>query len=148
MNARSAHGDAIKSMRKRDAASLTYLVMRMQKGMKMYLKEVIEELEQHDPDKVVAYGFNKAMSWRGDYSQLAFKRARNVTVREMLKVACDAQGSTFVGYKGGGYTMGEYTDVYLTYYQSDMGDALCRLGLAFMLGDASIAERVYAEDGK
>lgn len=113
----------------------------------MYLKDVIEILERQDPEKVVEYGFNKAMSWRGDYSQLAFKRARNVTVGEMLKVAQGALNTTYVGYKGGAYTMCEYTDVYLTYHQSDLGDALCELGLAFMLGDASIAERAYAKDG-
>lgn len=82
-------------------------------------------------------------SWRGIYAELAiqtedfgsyqtdevekefsdmtfYKHKRigkkNPTVEEWIKVLREAVGKTFTGYKGGGFTMGKNTPVYLAEY--------------------------------
>lgn len=84
--------------------------------MKMILQELIECLERLDPNKTIPRGFNKPHSYRGDYSQLAFEPAKNITIGEMLNCAKEAHGTTYEGYKGGKYKMEDYTDVYIAEY--------------------------------
>ena len=79
----------------------------------MILKELIDFLESKDPTIILPLGFNNPDSYRGYYEELAFEPAENISIGEMLKCAIEALGSTYTGYKGGEYTMGEYTDVYL-----------------------------------
>lgn len=91
----------------------------------MILKDLIIFLEQRDPDLIVPVGFAKPHSYRGYYEELAFEPAVNVTVESMLACAKDAVGRIFIGYKGGEYTMTEYTDVWLANW-GQRGRALAR----------------------
>lgn len=99
----------------------------------MTLGELIERLEQAPRDQVVPLGFNNPHSYRGYYEDLAFEPAENVTVGEMLDAARSALGKTFEGYKGGDYTMHEYTDVWLASY-SFTGESIGPVLLDYMLG--------------
>lgn len=78
----------------------------------MYLKHLIERLEKEPADKVVL-GFKHPHSYRGYYEDLAFEPAQNVTVGEMLAAARSAVGSTYEGWKGGDYTMSEWSSVWI-----------------------------------
>ena len=79
----------------------------------MVLEDLIEELEKANPDIVCKVGFNNPHSYRGYYDQLAFEPVEDITVGEMLEAAKEALGSTYTGWKGGEYTMSEYTDCHL-----------------------------------
>lgn len=103
----------------------------------MYLKELIEYLEACDPEVVVPVGFNNPHSYRGYYECLAFEPAPNVTIGSMLADARSALGQTYTGYKGGEYTMGEYTDVYLAEW-GDTGDAIGTVLLDYMVRQAGL----------
>jgi len=99
----------------------------------MTLKELIETLEKADPNKVVPLGFRRPHSYRGYYTDLAFAPAKNITVGEMLACAQSALGKTFDGYKGGEYTMSEYTTVWLAEWGC-CGEGIGPVLLAYMLG--------------
>lgn len=106
----------------------------------MMLYQVIEFLEQCDPAHVAPLGFANPHSYRGYYEWLAFEPTRNVTVGEMLASARKAIGATYRGYKGGEYTMGKYTDVYLA-MPHDIGESIGPVLLAYMtnvLGHAKL----------
>jgi len=76
------------------------------------LGELITRLrEEPDPSRRLSMGFRNPHSYRGFYEQLAFEVAENVTVGEMLTIAEPALGATYQGWKGGDYTMRDYTDV-------------------------------------
>lgn len=98
----------------------------------MYLGELISALEQCNPDRVLPVGFAHPHSHRGSYEQLAFEMRENVTVGSMLEAARTALGNTYEGYKGGDYTMHEYSEVYLADYGRP-GEELSHLLLRFML---------------
>jgi len=100
----------------------------------MILKNLIEKLEQYPRDKVVPKGFNSPHSYREFYSELAFEPCDNTTVGEMLDCAKEALNNTYEGYKGGEYTMDEWTDCYLAVY-SECGDAINETMLNYMLND-------------
>lgn len=55
---------------------------------------------------------------------MAFKPKENVTFGEMLVHAKSAQGATFTGYKGGEYTMHEYTDCWIAEYGTSKADKI------------------------
>ena len=58
-------------------------------------------------------------SWRGSYSELAFEYAEGeaaYTVEAILKLLNDTKGATFRGYKGGEFTMGKGTPVWVANY--------------------------------
>lgn len=100
----------------------------------MYLKDLIAKLETADPSKICCKGFNNPHSWRGSYDELAFEPAENVTVGEMLRDARAAIDATYSGYKGGEFTMREWTEVHVSNYGSShdfMGEML----LDYMLGE-------------
>lgn len=99
----------------------------------MTLGELIEHLEREDPDRVVPLGFTHAHSYRGYYGDLAFEPCEHTTVGAMLAEVRGALGQTFTGYKGGEYTMGEYTDVWLAEW-GRTGEGLGPILLAYMLG--------------
>lgn len=110
----------------------------------MVLEDLIEELEKHDPQKVVPLGFCHPHSYRGDYSELAFEPKENTTIGEMLQAAKSALGATFTGWKGGEFTMKEHTNCYISeegtsYNSESIGPIL----LKYMLGEIenSRAER-------
>lgn len=77
----------------------------------MTLGHLILRLEALDPDTVVRWGFAEPHTDRGDYYDLAFDPAENVTVGSMLAYAKGAMGSSYKGYKGGVFVMGNSTSV-------------------------------------
>ena len=95
----------------------------------MTLGELIAELKKCDASKVVAHGFAKPHSYRGYYEDLAFEPMENVNVASMLEAAESALGKTFEGYKGGDYTMNEYTACWLSKYGESSGGAISRAAL-------------------
>lgn len=82
----------------------------------MTLIELINHLKKLPTDKVVKNGFGEAMSWRGSYYELAFEPKENAKVSDMLRIAQDANGKTFDGYKGGEFTMSLISEVYIAPY--------------------------------
>ena len=76
----------------------------------MYLKNLIEWLEQQDQNADVIDGFGSPHSDRGYYEKLAFKPVPVTTFGQMLTHAKSALGRTFSGYKGGEYLMDEFSE--------------------------------------
>jgi len=99
----------------------------------MNLKELIDFLEACDPDHKPLVGFARPHSYRGDYAQIAFEPARDVTVREMLDDAKAAHGKTFSGYKGGEYKMDDYSDCYIA-NRGCCGEEIGPVLLGYMCG--------------
>ena len=79
----------------------------------LVLGEVIDRLKREDPAKKLPTGFAHPHSYRGYYEELAFEVRRDITVGEVLAAAEFALGKTFQGWKGGDYTMSEYTTCWL-----------------------------------
>ena len=100
----------------------------------MYLREVIEFLEQRDPETKVPVGFGNPHSYRGSYDQLAFEPVALTTVGRMLGIAKQALGSTYEGYKGGEYAMSEWTPCNLARW-GETGEEIGLLLLQYMVGD-------------
>lgn len=101
----------------------------------MYLKTLIELLEKEDPNMVLPIGFYYPHSFRGYYYDLAFVLRTNVTVGDCLAAAKSAVGSTYKGYHGGDYTMGEYTEVWFSNVDASVyADKAGPLLLSYMLG--------------
>jgi hypothetical protein len=106
------------------------------------LADLITRLErEHEahPGKHVRTGFHRAQSYRGYYHDLAFEIAHDVTVTAMLDTARQALGATFQGWKGGDYTMGEYTQVWLIPEPGDCGESLGAVLLELLLAQAGDA---------
>ena len=82
----------------------------------MLLKDLIEWLEEQDQNLIVKDGFGAPHSDRGDYSELAFDPEPTAKISDMLEHAKSALGTTFDGYKGGEFTMNEWTSVYIGKY--------------------------------
>lgn len=100
----------------------------------MGLKELIDALAAADQTHVAPLGFGKPMSYRGYYHSVAFEPVENVTVASMLAHAKSALGATFDGYKGGEYTMSEYTDCYIARYGESSGDMIGPVLVAYLTG--------------
>lgn len=100
----------------------------------MELRDLIKFLEARDPAKVVPLGFSEPHSYRGDYYDLAFEPTADVTVGSMLECARFALGQTFQGYKGGDFTMREYTSVHLAHYGM-CGEGIGPHFLKYMVGE-------------
>lgn len=100
----------------------------------MYLHELIEELEKHDPNKRVRNGFQNPHSYRGYYDELAFEPCFETTVGAMLKAAKQAVGETYQGWKGGDYTMDKWTPVHLA-VMGATGESIGHTLLGYMLAD-------------
>jgi len=77
---------------------------------------LIEWLKEQDPSLLVADGFGEPHSDRGSYDELAFAPLSVARIGDMLKHAQSAVGGTYTGWKGGEYTMSEYTSVYIGEY--------------------------------
>jgi hypothetical protein len=101
----------------------------------MTLGELIEFLAARDPQKVVPLGFHKPHSYRGYYEDLAFEPCEQTTVGAMLACAKEALGHTYTGYKGGEYTMEEWTKVWLSEYGDNSGQSIGEVLLRYMVGD-------------
>lgn len=100
----------------------------------MVLEELIETLEKYPPEQKVVKGFGYPMSYRGVYAELAFAPVNDTTVGEMLAHAKSALGQTFEGYKGGDFTMHEWTKCNIANY-GECGEEIGPLLLWYMLGD-------------
>lgn len=109
----------------------------------MTLKELIDALRTHPPKQRVANGFARPHSYRGYYSELAFEPEANTTVGAMLAAAEEALGSTYTGYKGGEYTMGDHVDCYLA-EEGNTGEEIGLMALKYML---SVTSQVPAFTG-
>ena len=103
----------------------------------MTLGGLIKFLSRENADIVVPLGFTHAHSYRGSYDNLAFEPAENVTVGVMLACARGALGRTFTGWKGGEYTMDEYTDVWLA-EEGTTGEGIGPTLLRYMVGQVGI----------
>lgn len=76
------------------------------------LGRLIKRLEALDPEAIVAVGHPH--SYRGYYSDLSFSPDGEQTVGEWLGRCRQAVGETFTGWKGGDFTMGEDTPVWVS----------------------------------
>jgi hypothetical protein len=111
----------------------------------MVLRELIAALEAADPDTVLPLGFSNPHSYRGYYTDLAFEPTANVTVGQMLANARTALGATYQGYKGGDYTMDQWTECWLAEHGHE-GESLGPILLTLMLAagqlDAATREKL------
>ena len=89
-------------------------------------------------------GFHNPHSYRGDSMDLAFELKANVSVAEMLASAREALGTTYQGWKGGDYTMSEYTYVWLVSQRGNCGESLGAMLLQFLL-DAPLPDEAAHE---
>lgn len=115
----------------------------------MTLLQLIEKLEALPAEAVFKQGFGRAHSYRGYYYELAFSPADNVTVGAMLEAARSANGATYEGWKGGGFTMGLSSEVHLAADGEieDSDDAMERLFVGQpVLARAKRRRRVQTED--
>ena len=97
------------------------------------LGDLIERLSTEDPTRVVSDGFRTPHSYRGYYEDVAFERASDVRVGDMLAAARDALGSTYTGWKGGDYDMHSSTACWLVAAEGCTGDELDRDSLDALL---------------
>lgn len=77
------------------------------------LGELIALLSKEPEDTHVRCGFGGACSYRGDYSEVAFRPVANTTIGKMLAEAQRAVDSTYTGWKGGDNTMSAGTPAWL-----------------------------------
>jgi len=90
----------------------------------MYLLQLIEWLEQQDLQLTVPHGFHNPHSYRGYYEDLAFEPIEETTFGNMLEAAQSAYGSTYIGWKGGEFTMNECTTCWIAYQGHSEGDCI------------------------
>lgn len=113
----------------------------------MILKDLIEYLKNQPQETLVLNGFEGPHSYRGSYCELAFKPAKNVTVASMLACAKEALGATYTGYKGGEFTMCEYTNCYLAEY-GECGEMISVQMLVAMISEAEFLRMKNALAGR
>ena len=108
----------------------------------MTLREIIDRLEQEeDKDRIIPIGFTSPHSYRGYYKDLAVEPAYDVTIRHMVEILKSCVGRIFEGYKGGEFTMENYSDVWIaeygtTYNANKIGPLL----LEFLLCNETLTE--------
>lgn len=90
----------------------------------MTLQDLTTWLETQNLDLIVPHGFGRPMSYRGYYDQLAFEPVEDARLGDMLQYARNALGATYTGYKGGDYTMDEFTDCWIAEYGTSQGDLI------------------------
>jgi hypothetical protein len=82
----------------------------------MTLGKLIETLAAMPPEMELE-GFGEAHSYRGYYSDLAFKKMeQKTTASKALEMARVCMGEVFTGYKGGDFQMGSNTPVWIANY--------------------------------
>lgn len=97
------------------------------------LGQLIARLAEEDRARIVPVGFHNPHSYRGYYEDLAFERATNITVGEMLSAAKSALGATYQGWKGGDYQMGEWTSTWLVSCEGETGESIGGMFLDLLL---------------
>ena len=93
------------------------------------LGALIEKLSKAPSYYLVVFGDGSfplsVHSYRGYYSDLAFDCSdREITVADFLKIATDALGKTFQGYKGGDFVMSESTPLWASEWGVSSGLAI------------------------
>jgi hypothetical protein len=95
----------------------------MEKARTYTLGQLIADLEVLDQDKPIRFNFGYFTpcgigSWRGSYSELAlgYDTKSEWKVSDLFAACRDALGKTFMGYKGGEYTMSRTTEVWIDNY--------------------------------
>jgi hypothetical protein len=111
----------------------------------MNLGDLITTLKAADPNQVVHHGFHNPHSYRGDYYDLAFEPATDITVAEMLEAAESAIGATYQGWKGGDFRMNQSTWCWLSEEGSASGETISPLLLQFMLTPPTDRSATLAE---
>lgn len=104
----------------------------------MQLIDLIKRLEQEDPNKIIRKGFHNPHSYRGYYEELSFEPLENAKISEMLKCAKESLGNTYEGYKGGEFTMTEYTNCNIAFIGECAGGhdgTITPLLIDYMLAD-------------
>lgn len=99
------------------------------------LGHIIDRLRAVHPARVCRIGFFGPHSYRGDYSDLAFRPAENITVGQMLGAAEGAEGKTFEGYKGGQYEMDEHSRCWLSEYGRGGGEVIGPVMMSLILDE-------------
>ena len=99
--------------------------------MAVQLGELIEFLEEQDPNKIVKYGFGNHACHKGSYGDVAFEPEENVTFGYMLRQAKSALGATYTGYGSGGFTVDEYSECHIASY-GESGAEISDLLLRYM----------------
>lgn len=98
---------------------------RLKTSPQLLLGELILKLEAVEKkDLRVCFDFENAHpthlgSWRGSYCELAIRfefEGSCLTVVDFLKKLHEAVGATYEGYKGGEFTMGKNTPVWVANY--------------------------------
>lgn len=101
----------------------------------MKLGELIERLEEQNPDAQIAFDFGYALpgffhSFRGDYSELGLTfEAREyggecVKVSEFLDKCREALNKPFTGWKGGTFKMDENTPIYVVCDEGTLSETI------------------------
>jgi len=84
------------------------------------LGELVAHLESANPDAVVKFEDGSFpgdfASYRGYYRFVAIDHGPECTVAQFLPKAREAIGTTFEGYKGGDFTMTNFTPVWVSEY--------------------------------
>jgi hypothetical protein len=107
----------------------------------MTLGELIAVLEKADQEYIAPLGFGEPHSYRGYYERLAFAPEKNVSVASMLAHAKSALGQTFMGYKGGEYTMHEDTICHIAKWGEWGDDEITPVLAAYLTGRAGVEEK-------
>lgn len=99
----------------------------------MNVRDLIEELKKYDAKLVVPLGFGgKGHSDRGSYADLAFELRKDVTIGSMVECLKKRLGTTMQGYKGGEFSVGEYTTVKIGEDSSVCGEDISSLLVEYM----------------
>lgn len=112
------------------------------------LELLIAVLEAEDPEKVLKVGFHRPHSYRGDYMDLAFEIAADITVGAMLADARSALGTTYEGWKGGDYTMDDSTPVWLVQGRGDCGESIGAVLLHLLLANVTEPDFQTADEAR
>lgn len=107
----------------------------LNEGEHIILLELIETLEKEDPNLIIPNGFNSPHSYRGNYCDIAFEPAENITIREMIECAKEAIGKTYEGYKGGDFKMSGSTNYHISYY-GECGEEIGKRLLRYIIKEA------------
>lgn len=94
------------------------------------LGDLIDFLEKQNPDAIVEKGFAEPHCDRGSYDELAFSPLEKTTFGEMLKNALSADGATYLGWKGGEFTMRRSTSVLIGNH-GECGDEITPITFEF-----------------
>lgn len=96
---------------------------KLRSGQEYNLGNFIKDLEKLEQDKIIIIEENvypsHFSSWRGSYCELSLDYSdKEITVKELLEKAKEANGKEFIGYKGGEFIMDSFTPIHIAEYGS------------------------------